>query len=67
MKGFIKITDVRQKEQYLNVKHIIKFTATSKGHEGNTSIVFDKVTDFATITTSSTPDEIADMIDLATN
>jgi hypothetical protein len=65
MKGFIKITDIHQREHYLNIKYIIKFNTTSEGYEGNTVLVINKVISTATIQTTTTPEEVADMINLA--
>jgi hypothetical protein len=65
MKGFIKIADVHQREHYINIDYIIKFTTASEGHEGNTILVINKIKESTTIQTTTTCEEVVDMIDLA--
>lgn len=38
IKGFIKFTDLLEKEQYLNTDYIVKFAPLDEGHEGKTII-----------------------------
>ncbi|MBC7847254.1 MAG: hypothetical protein H7Y10_12255 [Flavobacterium sp.] len=61
MKGFIKITDVRENIHYLNVNHIINFGPVSANLAGNTIIK----TTTEEIQTSTTSEEVVDMIDLS--
>lgn len=67
MKGFIKITDTNQKDHYLNTHYIIKFTPIYGDSIGATRIyVFENQEDtLRKITTTTTPEEVLDMINLA--
>lgn len=65
MKGFIKITDTRNKLHYLNVDYIIKIGATNEGHAGNSFIYVTSGQSVATYQTNSSPEEIIQMIDEA--
>lgn len=65
MKGFIKITDVNKQDHYLNVDYLVKFSPTSEGHDGKTFIWIVGTQSPTIFQTDSTPEEIADMIDLA--
>jgi hypothetical protein len=65
MKGFIKITDVNQYENYLNINHIVKFNPLNGDYDGNTIIYLAGGQNVVTIQTSTTPEEVIDMIDLA--
>ncbi|AWA30973.1 hypothetical protein HYN48_13285 [Flavobacterium magnum] len=60
MKGFIKVIDVNDKEHFLNIDYIIKFTPTGQAHRGNAIVT----TVSETIQTTTTVDEIVDMIKL---
>ena len=61
MKGFIKVTDTSERVHFLNVRYIIKFTPTNQNFVGNTIIT----TSLETIQTTTTPEEIVDMIQLS--
>lgn len=65
MKGFIKITDVNDQEHYLNITHVIKFNPLNEDYDGNTIIYLAGGDRVVTIQTSTTPEEVVDMIDLA--
>ncbi|WP_394760044.1 hypothetical protein [Flavobacterium sp.] len=60
MKGFIKVIDVNDKEHFLNIDYIIKFTPTGQTLRGNAIVT----TVSETIQTTTTVDEIVDMIKL---
>lgn len=64
MKGFIKITDVREQEHYLNLAYILKFVPVLNAN-GNTVIYIVGLEKVTKIYTNTTAEEIADMIDLA--
>ncbi|WP_276379894.1 hypothetical protein [Flavobacterium sp. H4147] len=65
MKGFIKITDMRKDDHYLNVDYIVKISRTGNGHAGS-SFIWVVGTEKPTIfQTDSTPEEIIEMINLA--
>jgi hypothetical protein len=66
MTGFIKITDVQNRVHYINVNHIIKFTTADARATSNTIIRIIGGDNTTAIQTSTTPEEIMDMIDLAT-
>lgn len=67
MKGFIKIIDVRNTQHYVNINYIIEFIPTSEGHEGNAFIQIKFGEKVSTLQTPSTCEEIADMINSASN
>ena len=60
MGGFIKIIDTNERVHYLNVNYIISFKPTSEILAGNTIIK----TTTEEIQTSTTPEEVMDMINL---
>lgn len=62
MKRFIKITDISNNIHFLNVDYIIKFSPSSAGSRVNTRIYLTTNDD---IYTSSTTDEIVDMINIS--
>ncbi len=67
MKGFIKVVDVQDKEHYINVNQIIKFSPADKRLTANSIIRIVGGDNTSAIQTSSTCEEIVDMIELALN
>jgi hypothetical protein len=66
MKGFIKITDVNEQEEYLNIDYIIKFMPIlNEEYKGNAIIYIAFGEKVSTLQTELTPEEIAVIIDLA--
>lgn len=65
MKDFIKVIDVNEEEHYLNINFIIRFTTISEDYKGNTIIYLQGTQKSISIQTNSTPQEVVDMIDLA--
>ncbi|WP_343695474.1 hypothetical protein [Flavobacterium sp.] len=64
MKGFIKITDLHDREHYLNLAYILKFEPVENANANSAIFIvgLEKVTKLYTKTTA---EEIADMIALA--
>jgi len=67
MKGFIKVIDIQDKEHYINVNQIIKFAPADQRLSGNSTIRIVGGDNTSSIQTSSTCDEIMDMVELALN
>jgi len=67
MKKFIKITDTNNHEHYLNVDYILKFHPLNEKYNGNTMIFLGGGEKVVTIQTSTTCEEIIDMIELTNN
>lgn len=63
MKGFIKITDVREQEHYLNLDYILKFVPVLNAN-ANAVIYIVGLEKVTKIYTKTTAEEIVDMIDL---
>ena len=62
---FIKIIDTKEKEHYLNVNYILKFNPLSEGYDGNTVLYLGGGEKVFTVQTTSTSEEIIDMINIA--
>jgi hypothetical protein len=60
MKGFIKVIDINDKVHHLNIDYIIEFMPSGQAHRGNAIII----TTNSTIQTTTTVNEIVDMINL---
>lgn len=65
MKGFIKVVDLRDKEHYINVAHIIKFSPVDPSFQGTTNIRITGGDNTTSIVTESIIDEIVSMIESA--
>lgn len=64
MKGFIKITDLNDRDHYLNIAYILKFVPVINAN-ANASIYIVGLEKTSKLYTMTTVEEIIDMIELA--
>jgi hypothetical protein len=65
MKGFIKIKDINQVEQFINIDYVIKFGGLNEDYEGKSILYIKFGEKVSTLQSESTVDEIIELINSA--